>query len=68
MEIIGYELGNSARDILPETWQHNGVLDNILGPLLEDIRAESGGTGPVSANELFGLLQTYFERRTQTET
>ena len=32
-ELVGYELGNSAASIPPETWQHDGVLEDILGPL-----------------------------------
>jgi len=60
--ILGYELGNSCKEIPASTWEHDGVLSKILGPAMEEIRSEYGGTGPVSAEEALALIHTLVDR------
>ena len=55
-EIVGYELGNSAGSIDCATWEHDGVLGDILGDIVTGERNEDDGD--VSAEELLGILST----------
>ena len=55
-EIVGYELGNSASSIDCTTWEHDGVLGDILGDVVTSERNED--ESDVSAEELLGILST----------
>ena len=58
--LINYELKNSCPEIPVSTWEHDGVLPKILGPVIAARRKEMGVVNPVetpcSAEELIGIL------------